>query len=323
MPRPCLAARRTAIIVVATSISLNVGRAAEPTTYLPDGTMLVASLNVRQFLDAPLIRENASARQAIGEVSKALQSAGVEAKDLDRVVFALGEQLRASSWLLLVQGRFEVDRVQNRLKERARERKNEIDMIEDAGVTVFQCRLPKPSTPSPRFVWPERFFLTVLDNSTIALALDRGGLNEALAKKSGRRKSELKPRLLELVGKIQPGESLSVVFIPPAELVAGGPVSGLVDVTGGITVGESIVTQVRLEARDAETTRALGEQTRDGLSKVRDILPGLAALQMGIGADAQAAIRDIVDSFKMTSSGTTVTVAGTITKEMLEKLGRK
>jgi hypothetical protein len=318
-----LAAFRIVVVVVAAAVPVTAGRASEPTTYLPDGTMLAVSINVRQFLDAPLIKENVSARQAVGEMTKGLQAAGVETKDLDRVVFALGEQLRSSSWLLLVQGRFDIDRVQARLKERARERKNEIDVVEDAGATTFQCRLPRPSTPNPRFVWPERYFLTVLDNNTIALALDRAGLNEALAKKAGRRRSELKLRLVDLVAKVQPGETLSVVFVPPAELLAGSPLNGLIDVTGGVTVVDAITTQVRLEARDAETTRALGEQVRDGLSKVRDILPGLAALQMGMGAAAQDAIREMVDSFKVTSTGTTVTISGSVSKEMIDKLGRK
>jgi|SRR5947209_3251732 len=297
--------------------------AAEPTAYFPDGTMLVVSLNVQQVLNAALIRDSASARPAVTEATKALEGVGVTAKDLDRVVLAVGEQLRSSSSILLMHGRFDVDRVQNRLKERARERKNEIEITEEAGVTIFQCRLPRPSTANPRFTPPDRFVLSVLDTNTIAMALDRAALAEALAKKAGGRKTELKARMAELAGRIDSKESLSVVFVPNADLVAGTPAGGLIDVKGGVTVGEAIITQVRLEARDAETMRALADGIRDGLAKVREILPGLAAIQFGLERAGQDAVREMVDSFRVTSRENAVIIAGTITKEMIDKAGRR
>jgi hypothetical protein len=296
---------------------------AEPTTYFPNGTMLIVSLNFRQLLDAPLVRENASARIAVAETAKALEGLGVTAKELDRVVVAVGEQLRSSSAILLMHGRFDADRVQGRLKERARERKNEIDVIEDAGATIFQCRLPRPSSPNPRFTPPDRFALTVVDSNTIALALDRSALAEVLAKKSGRKKTEVKPQLAELAGRMDAKETLSVVFVPNSNLVADTPATGLLNVTGGVTVGDSVVTQMRLEARDVETMRTLADSIRDGLAKVRDILPGLAALQFGLDRTGQDAIREMVDSIRVTSRDNSVLIAVTVTRETIEKASRR
>src|SRR5437868_5428584 len=83
-------------------------RAADPTAYLPDGTMLVLSFNVRQLLQAPLVHGDEKAfKQATADATKALAGFGVDpAKDVDRIVLAVGEQLKAATTLILVEGRF-------------------------------------------------------------------------------------------------------------------------------------------------------------------------------------------------------------------------
>src|SRR5205823_964226 len=137
--------------------------------------------------------------------------------------------------LILVEGRFDVAKLQGRLRDLARDRKADMQAIEEGGATYFQGRLPRPSVADPKVTLPERFVMTVLDTGTIALAADRAALVEAVAKKGGR-KAVVKPRVIELVGKLDPRETLSVVFVPPAELVAGGSAAGLTTVTGGVTV---------------------------------------------------------------------------------------
>src|SRR5207248_3597921 len=60
--------------------------------YLPDGTMLVLTLNVKQLLQAPLVRGDDKAfKQALAEATKALEAFGVDpAKDVDRIIVAVG-----------------------------------------------------------------------------------------------------------------------------------------------------------------------------------------------------------------------------------------
>jgi hypothetical protein len=298
--------------------------AADVATYLPDGTMLVVSFNVQQFLQAPLVRDGGgSAQPLIKDAIRALEGFGIEpGKDLDRVLLAVGEQMRAGSMLMLLHGRFDPDKVQQRIKDRAKERKSDIEVLDEGGAAVFQFRLPAPG-PNPKIGLPSHFVLTVLDVSTIALAVDRAALTEALAKKGGRRKSEVKPRVVELVDKIDPKESLSLVFVPAAELLAGGPMSGLTTVTGGLTVADGIQTDIRLDTNDAISARLLADNVRDGWAKVRDILPGLATLELGIDAKDQDAIKEMVNSFKVTTRQDGVFVSSTIAKGLIEKFHRK
>ncbi|HEX4590095.1 MAG TPA: hypothetical protein VH120_09215 [Gemmataceae bacterium] len=286
--------------------------------------MLVVSLEVRQFLQAPLVREHAAARPMVHEIVKAFERLGIDAvKDLDRADLAIGDQLRSASSLLLLAGRFDDDKIMARIKERAQERKGEVEILDEGGAKVFQCRLPPPPTQNPKVALPDQFVLTVLDPGTIAIGIDRAALTEALAKKAGRRKTNVRPRLAELVGRIESKQTVSVVYIPPAERPAGDSTVGLTTMTGGITVTDSIATDVRLEAKDGESAKSLADIIRQAMAKVRNILPGLAAVQLGLDRTGQDAIREMVDSVKVNTRQNTVIVSGTITREMIDKAGGK
>ena len=316
---------RNALYVVGYSLLFALpAPAADAGAYLPDRTILVVSVNVPQLLQSPPIRDGGAAvKSVVSDAAKALDGFGIDAaKDLDRIMLAVGDQLRSTSGLVLLQGRFDADKIHRRIKDQARERKGTIAVLDEGGATVFQCRLPPPN-PNSRVAFPDRFFLTVLDATTIAVGIDRAAVSEALAKKAGRRTTEVKPRVIDLIGRTDPKESLSVVFVPPAELFAGGPLNGLTTVTGGMTVADGVMTDVRIDTKDAQSARLVAETIRDGLAKVRDILPGLVVTQFGLDRQDQGVIRDMADTFKATVSQDAVVITSTISRELMQKLGRK
>ena len=54
-------------------------RAADLSQYLPDGTLLVVSFNIKQLMDAPLVKSDEKAfKDGMAEVTKALEGFGVE-----------------------------------------------------------------------------------------------------------------------------------------------------------------------------------------------------------------------------------------------------
>ncbi len=326
MPRRiCGSARlRSVVLAALAGVCLPAAAsAADPAAFLPDGTVLVLSFNVQQFLQSPLIHDSAGLKPAIRDAIQALEGFGVDpAKDTDRVALAVGEPMRAASVLVLLEGRFDAAKVERRMKERAKERKPDIEVIDEDGVSVYQCRLPPPP-PNAKISLPHQFYLTVLDGSTIALGIDRAAVTEALAKKSGRRKADITARVVDLVARIDPKETLSFVFVPAANTLAGGPAAGLTTVTGGVTVADGIKTDIRLDAKDPESAKLLADNVRDGMGKVRDIFPGVAVMQLGLEHKDQDVIREMLDSFKVTQRRDVVTVLGSIPKELIEKIGRK
>src|SRR5215207_1612037 len=135
----------TAPFAVLAAVAFAVPAAATvPTTYLPDNSMLVVSLNVKQLLRAPLVHADEKAfKEAMESGTKALETFGVNpAKDVDRMIVAVGEDLKAATSILLLHGRFDATKIDGRLRQLARERKNDVQVIEEGGATMFQGRLP-------------------------------------------------------------------------------------------------------------------------------------------------------------------------------------
>ena len=64
---------------------------------------------------------------------------------------------------------------------------------------------------------------------------------------------------MTLVGKINPKETLSLVVVPPAEMLAGSPVDGLKTVTGGFTVAEGVKANILLSTKDADSAKSLAK----------------------------------------------------------------
>src|SRR5262245_33212505 len=109
MLRTQRAARALLGVTVAAALLGAPVRAADLDKYLPDGSFLVLSFNVKQLLAAPLVRGDEKAfKQGMGEAAKVLEGFGVDpAKDIDRVVLAVGDQLQPQNVLVLLQGKFD------------------------------------------------------------------------------------------------------------------------------------------------------------------------------------------------------------------------
>jgi hypothetical protein len=299
-------------------------RASEVDKYLPDGTFLVVSFNVKQLLDAPLVKGDEKAFQKnMGEAAKLLEGFGVDpAKDVDRLVLAVGDQLKPQNVLLLMEGKFDPAKVQAKLKEMAQQKKNNLEVTSEGGVTIYEGRLPKPAMPNPAM--PSRFLLTVLDNRFIAFAVDKDALKEAASKKAGDRKPAIKKEVTDLVEKINPKETAALVVVPPPALTQGNPAAaGLNSITGGVTVGEGVKTDILLSTKDADAAKNLAQIINDALNQIKQLLPLFAGQQPGFGPKEQALVKDLMDTFKATAKETSVTIKSTISKEFIEKNSKK
>src|SRR5439155_1324493 len=99
-------------------------------------------------------------------------------------------------------------------------------------------------------------------------------LSDAIAKKGGSKKAEVKKDVLDLIGKISPTETLSVVVIPPAAAAqGGGPAADVTQVTGGITVAEGVKTHLQMATKNADAAKTLADQINQGLQQAAALLP--------------------------------------------------
>jgi hypothetical protein len=310
------------ILVAALAVSTIAApaRAADVSKYLPDGTMLVVSLNLKQLLDSPLVKSDEKAfKSGMAELTKVLEGFGVDPnKDLTRVVMATG--MDPKNALVLLEGKFDSEKVHGKLKELAQDKKNNLSVANDAKVAHYKIKIPKGAMPQPGM--PDTVLLTPLDENFMVVAMDESALGDAIAKRGGK-KAEVKEDVVTLIGKINPKETVSLVVVPPTEMLAGSPVDGLKTVTGGVTVADGIKTNIMLTTKDGDTAKTLAQLINEGLSQVKAIVPLIASQQPSFGPKEQKMLTDVIDTFKATPGDDGVKLQGEISKEFIEKAAKK
>jgi hypothetical protein len=312
LARPILGAALAVALLAAPA------RSAEMEKYLPDGTVFVLSLNVKNLLKSPLLRADEQAfRKAMGEAAKVLGDFGVNPeKDLDRVVLAAGQGMQPNAMLILLEGTFNTAKLEAQIGALARERKGNVEPAEGAPAGVYQVRLPQQARNNPGV--PGKVLFTVLDRNFVAVAADPDALTAALAKKNGK-KADVKREVLAEIAKINPKETASVVVVPPQEMLAGGPAAGMTKITGGVTVGEGVKTDLLLSTKDGTAAKDLAQAINDGLAQIKQFVPILAGQQPGVGKKEIDMITEVIDSFKASPQSNGVTIKGEITKEFIDK----
>src|SRR4051794_21830613 len=85
-----------ALLAVVLAAGAAPARAADLDKYLPDGAQFIVSFNVKQLLNAPLIKSDKKAfDEGMEHASKGLQDFGIDPKkDLDRVILAMSEDVQ-------------------------------------------------------------------------------------------------------------------------------------------------------------------------------------------------------------------------------------
>jgi hypothetical protein len=296
-------------------------RASEVSQYLPDGTVVVVSFNFKQLMDAPLLKADEKAfKEHMNGFAKALEGFGVDPnKDIKRVVFAGG--LDPKNVVVLLEGKFDTDKLNAKLKELAKDKDAHLKVADDDKVAHYKVKLPKMAIPQAGNL-PEELVLAPLDENFVAVALEKDAISDAVAKRSGK-KGEVKKDVVELVGKISPKETLSFVVVPPQEMLAGSPVDGLKTVTGGVTVGDGVKTDILMSMKDAASATSLAQMINEGLSNVKQFLPIVATQAPNFGPKEQKMVQDLIDLFKANAKDDSVRLQGMISKEFINKNSKK
>jgi hypothetical protein len=318
-----LHSRRLTRWLLAVGLVANPLRAADPLKYLPDGTFLLFALNLRMLFDAPMLNEDAAKpTPGADEVNAAFAEIGLDpSKDLHRVLFALGEPVQARRTILLLEGRFDGEKLRAKLASLVHQKQFNLEQMTLGGLTVFHAPIPQQAMPPS--VLPERAYLAFLEPTVLALAADKDALQDAAARLASARKAELKPKVAELIGKMNAKETFSVVVVPPPDSITKGAMMGLTTITGGITVSDGITGEFFLATKNAEAAKELAQSFEQGLTQMKQILPLIAGQQPGFGPKEQTLTRELLGTIKATARENGVSIKSTITKEFVERSARK
>jgi hypothetical protein len=302
------------LVVLALATSAVRSSAAEGVQYFPSETKAVVTINVKQMLGSALFKSNQANVQARlkkgEEAQKTLEALGFDPlKDLDSIAVSGVGADDPDQVVVVVAGKFDAAKFKAKAEEVAKD-KGDLVKVHKAGEnTIYEAFVPNAPVP---------LFAGMVDGKTIVLSPRKDNVAAAFDIKAGKKKSSVSKELQGLLDKSNAKQSLSLVVLGkalPGEVPFGDKVE---NITGGVTIGDGIETEIAIATKDADSAKQLAELIKGFQDQGKNALQSLAMVQKEL-----APLAEIVDSLKVSDKGAIVTLKGQVTKEALQKLQKE
>jgi hypothetical protein len=284
-------------------------RGADADQYIPSDTQLVVTLNVKQMLESGVVKPDLGRLQAamkgVDGLQKALEGLGFDPmKDLDRVSMVHAGAEDPEKGLIIVSGKFDTAKFKAVAEAEATKGKG-LTAVKAGEYTLYE--IDNPGQPQP-------FFAGLIDGTTVVASPRKEVVAEAFDIKAGKKKHTVKKELTAVMAKNDPKQSVSVAALGSA-LPNIVPSSDKVkSIHGGIHLGDDIQTNIIIETADNAAAKDLAAAISEGLEQGKN-----AAQLIGQIRYLAPAI-ELVNNLKVKEMGANITLSGTVSKEMLEKL---
>ncbi|MBL8799919.1 MAG: hypothetical protein JNM56_38915 [Planctomycetia bacterium] len=307
--------------VVALALAAWPLRAAEVGPYLPNQTEAVLVVNVKQLVEAPLLKDHLEPiKQALKQLDvapQAFKQLGLEPwNDAERIIVAWTGNPDGESPCILLQGNFDNAKIEAAAariaKEEAKDKNTPVQERFTNGQRVWFLRCAEE---------PQWLALGLLDQGTLFLSRHPGRVAEAVGKKEGKVKHELRKDLQTLLGRLDAKQSIGVASLSRPLNFAGllGNLPGnLQNVAGGVTLGDDIRLELALSARDTQTAKAAAGQLEDSLNQLKALTAVLVTQKK-----QYAPLADLINGLKVTTQGNELAFKATIDRDLLEKVFKK
>jgi hypothetical protein len=297
-------------------------RAAEADKLLPDDAEGVVCINVRQLLDAPLVKQHAVElfkKHVLGkaDVQKVLEGIGFDPLKDVTTITAAGPSGATDSdkALLIVHGRFDVAKFHAKAVEVAKEQAEHLKVHDVNGVTVYEVRDKALGEGKPMFVG-------LVDGTTLVASGSRDYVVDAFARSTGKKVSNLKKEVKDLIAAADAGQSLWMVALGSPLAKSGlalderakKSLEKIESVTAGVTVGEQLKAELNVATKGAGDAKELAADVEDGLAQAKSILTLLAGDQGKL-----APLIEFLGTIKTTTAGNNVVLKAEVPATLLEK----
>jgi len=295
------------------------GAAAEPEKYLPNATQAIVTINVKPFLESPLFKDNLDgvkqAWKQLGFDHAITGCLGLDPfADIERVRFVTTGNPDGDGPLVLLHGSFDTAKVQAALEKAAKEGKKHVDTHSTARWVFFRLRLDAEDAEKPVYAAP-------LSDGVIALATNADRIVEALDKKDGKRKTELRKDVQNLLARSDHRHAVSIASLSGplnfAGLLGGAP-GNLQNVTGGVVLGEDMKLELAMTTRDVPSARTAASQLTDQLNQLKALVAVLVTQQKQF-----MPLADLVNGARISAQSNEVTFRLTIPKELIDSVFKK
>jgi hypothetical protein len=286
--------------------------AATPDKYLPDDSEVVLTVNVRQFLDTPLInRDLDRLREALKgqeKISAELEKVGLDPlKDIDRITITAAPGQGDDHFFLVAHGRFDTAKLEARAKTAVTEESDNVSEVKEEDHTFYS--ITQPGAAHVFYIaWPE--------SGTIVASPSKELILHAFGVQAGKSQSSLNQDMAGLLEKIDEKSVASIVGL--GSLLKDTPQAGQVQhFNGTVTIDQSMHLAAAVAVKDVETAETLTKTITDGMAQVKTML-SMAAKNR---EDLAPAI-SLLEAIKIRREGDTINIEGDLTEDLLDKLHR-
>jgi len=293
---------------------------------LPGDTELVISVNIKQILGSDIAKQYKDildqARGFIeGQIQKnpafeLLDKTGFDIfRDLHSVTFASNGTKEVDAAFLLIEGKFNADKVHAVAGEYAEKNADTVKVSAVGGTKVYEIIPPGDN---------KRFYAALINDTTLAVAPSQDALKDSI---SGTPRKAMKANFKSLLKTTSNKQSFSFAATGSAinRLIADAPIPNvdnaaamLENVDGismAVTIGKDIGLQLGVNTKDADTAKQASGMLNLGVFGLRTA----AANKAKEDSNFQPLV-DVAKSVRVTTEGNNVLLRGEISLENLEKL---
>lgn len=314
--------KRGLLALACMSLAVSALPAAEIDKYLPADTEIVIHVNVRQILDAELVKKygleplrSALAGSGMHEVITAL---GLDPlKDVKTVTIAGPGGDRPEKNLIVVHGTFDTERLQAAAVKLAKAKNVPLKIHELKGHKIYE------TTPLEEKGQKDAMFIALPDPDTIVLAAVKDYLVEALDRRAAKKDATLKKDLVRLIEKVDARQSLWLVGLKSglggAALNSDEKAKEILDklesFSTGLTVAGDVKFEVVLAARNAAAADDLKKELSTGLDQARG---GIAFIIQN--RPELAPLAEVLDAVKIGVQGSALVVKSNVSTSIIDKV---
>lgn len=284
--------------------------AAEVSKYLPNDTEIVVTVNVKQVLDASLVKQNAveAIRNELknnGDISAVLEKLGFDPlRDVSSVTLALPAfEPESKKGLLIVQGKFDVPKFQAEAARVAQQMSDVLKIHKAGSETIYEVIPPDDGQ--------NVIFVAIVDGTTAVASASKDYVAEALEKKSGKKKPAVSKDVQAMLQKSDGSQSLTLVATGNAGRALMPEARGL---TGTIHVADDLRAEIRIAGQDAAAAKAINKKIIDGKNLVQLLASDNEQL---------APVVELLRKIEAKVQGTDVVLSVHVPKDQIEKSIKK
>ncbi len=301
--------------------------AIEP-KYLPPNAEVAITVNLKQILESPLLKD----KKDLVDLAKGFIKGKLEespAKEyLDKAGFDIFRDLHSitvtsdgskdpSNLFIAIEGKFDPEKLVQVAKDAARDAGDKLKVSKVGNVNIFEIT-PKEDEKT--------IYAGLINDSLLVAAPSRDGLNATIARVNGGRAAGIKPALKKLLETTNSKQSFSIVasgeglakMAESAPQQPGGQFGAMLQSLEGmafsISLTKDIAFQLAGTATDEESAKNMAKQANAGLTLGKLFVGNKAKEDENFQTAA-----DVINSLKISTQGTNVVLRGVITQENLEK----